>query len=511
MAEFLYATYPTAKVFAQPGDKRNIHELLWGDWVRLKGAKSQGWFPVRVRGVDGFMRAEDLTEERLLEVVFVDVGQGDGCLVVTPKDKHMVVDAGERDNMFRFLRWRYGGFKKKWKFESAVISHPDQDHYRGFQKLFEEPNVSFGTVYHNGIIEARSNDHKKVLGEIETVDGIRYLTELMETRSRLKAFLQQGHRWRGSKPQHDKRYPKLLSTADTSGRVDAITMLSTAHSEEGFLPGYGADQELSIEVLGPVVETDDGQRSLLRWFKRFGKGGFDKGQTKNGHSVLLKLRYRNVSLLLSGDLNWAAERFLLEQHLGREVPGPDAEPDEHRAFVALAREIFSCDVAKSCHHGSADFMNVFLEATDPAATVVSSGDQESHAHPRSDTLGAIGRFGRGDRPLIFSTELARSAREAEPIELQQKLVKLQDDLAEETDPDKKDVIRAKLKEVTEKILERNVTVFGAINLRTDGHKVLMAQKLERDRSSGSSLKKWDVYRLEPNADGKLELAESGGH
>ena len=77
-----------------------------------------------------------------LTVCRVDVGQGDGCLLVTPNDKHVVIDAGVNDNMYRYLRWRYGGFEKPWRFESGLISHPDQDHYAGFEDVFDDPNVT---------------------------------------------------------------------------------------------------------------------------------------------------------------------------------------------------------------------------------------------------------------------------------------------------------------------------------------------------------------------------------
>ncbi|HEU4619852.1 MAG TPA: hypothetical protein VFV10_17570, partial [Gammaproteobacteria bacterium] len=112
-------------------------------WVRIDGDAEDGSVPVHVRGTDGWMLEQDLQEERVLEIVFTDVGQGDGALVVTPEDKHMVVDAGVGDNMYRFLRWRYAGFKTHWTFAAAVMTHPDQDHYRGFGKLFAEPHVSF--------------------------------------------------------------------------------------------------------------------------------------------------------------------------------------------------------------------------------------------------------------------------------------------------------------------------------------------------------------------------------
>ncbi len=508
--KFLYAGYPTAKVFKNKGDSSNIHELLWGDWVRITGNKSGGFWPVKARGVEGFMKVEDLQEERLLEIVFVDVGQGDGALVITPDDKHMVIDAGQFDNMYRFLKWRYGGFKNKWTFDAGIMTHPDQDHYFGFDEFFDDPNVHFKTMYHNGIIETGKSGKATELGESKAIDGEFYITELMETHTAMRNFLLDKPRWTTSRGGL-KRYPRMLNKARLNNSVDKFEMLSTFHSDGGFVPGYGADKDLSMEVLGPVVESDDGQRSLLRWFKRFGKGSHNKGQTKNGHSIMLKLKYKDMSVLLTGDLNWASERFLLEQHLEREIPADDATDEEKALFVGLAREVFATDIVKCCHHGAADFMNTFLDSCHNTATVVSSGDAESHAHPRSDTLGAIGKFGRGVRPLIFSTELARSTRENESPAEVASLKKKQEALANETDPQKKAALLKDIKALTKEIAKRNVTVYGAINLRSNGEKVVMAQKLEKDRNSGGRLQKWDVYKLEPDASGELSLVSSGGH
>jgi len=49
-------------------------------------------------------------------------------------------------------------------------------------------------------------------------------------------------------------------------------------------------------------------------------------------------------------------------------------------------------------------------------------------------------------------------------------------------------------------LERIIAVYGMINVRTDGEKAIVAQKLERPRSKAE---KWDIYELEPGPDGKL--------
>ncbi|MGZ5255615.1 MAG: hypothetical protein ACXWCT_14485, partial [Flavitalea sp.] len=134
------------------------------------------------------------------------------------------------------------------------------------------------------------------------------------------------------------------------------------------------------------------------------------------------------------------------------------------AAIIKARKFFQVDFAKSCHHGSADFTSEFLQAVNPLVTVVSSGDDEPHCHPRPDTLGTIGKFSRGDRSFIFCTELMRSSKEFINI---------------------KDLRTTEGK-------ERVVTVYGMINLRTDGNKLIMAQKLERKRGSQS----WDIHQFE---------------
>jgi len=97
-----------------------INHLLLGDWLRYKGehhthkwttksgtTRSAIYIKVRCRNDNGWLRLDEIQKERALEVNFVDIGQGDGCHIVTPKDEIMLVDAGKHDNMARFLSWRY--------------------------------------------------------------------------------------------------------------------------------------------------------------------------------------------------------------------------------------------------------------------------------------------------------------------------------------------------------------------------------------------------------------------
>lgn len=108
-------------------------------------------------------------------------------------------------------------------------------------------------------------------------------------------------------------------------------------------------------------------------------------------------------------------------------------------------------------------------------------------------LGTFGKTSRGRRPLIFSTELARSTREFTPlIEHLDKLRAFEAELEAESDPKE----RRKIERKIEGAKDRNVTVYGMITLRALGDIIVIAQKLEKPRNAGS---KWDIYELHHNA------------
>lgn len=488
-----FVSAPTAFLHEFPKGKK-VQHLLWGDFVRLLSGRQEEWVEVRARGENGWMREKDLQEERLLEVNFVDIGQGDGCFIVTPDDRFLVIDAGESDNMFRFLRWRFNLRRNPDEVidcEAAIITHPDSDHYKGFQQLFDSPSFRFDAVYHNGLVERVGDD---LLGPKEKHGRVSFMTGLVPDRDALDRII-------GDPALVGRKlYPRLLRSAATGGRVRNIQALSV---EDRFVPGFdGSDGSgLSLEVLGPVPEEVDGKRAL-RWFG-------DDGKTKNGHSVVLMLRYGEVRILLGGDLNIPAEHHLLAHYTGLD---PETEDEaEREELVARARKVFEADVAKACHHGSADFTSLYLRAVNPIATVISSGDGEPHCHPRPDALGTFGKHGRGERPLLFSTELARSSRETikEPNRVRAEIRALMEKRDLEEDDDKRVALQEKINEKLG-VLERSVAVYGMINLRTDGRNVLLAQKLEEPRSGTGE--RWDVHFLQRDEEtGELRYVSKHAH
>jgi beta-lactamase superfamily II metal-dependent hydrolase len=448
---------------------------------------------------------DEVQSERLLEINFIDVGQGDGAFVVTPDDKFALIDAGVGNHMRRFLSWRFNlkldhpsepaephEVGRTIRFLFAVISHSDLDHYAGFRELFNSPKFRFKTVYHNTLVERPALSQTQSLGERDTIDGKICVTGLIESSAQMAALLDEVD------PEAKTKYITLLRSAAGNGRVEHIVGVT---KEAGHLDGFDETfhtrngKPMRIEILGPVPVSGGGKRGLP-WFSNSAK-------TKNGHSIVLRIRYGKVRLLLGGDLNVPAENHLLAQSVGP-APADDAGEAEWGSYLTRARTAFGADVAKACHHGSSDFTTTFLQAINAAATVISSGDEESHCHPRPDTLGAVGRHGRGDRPLVFSTELARSTREfTKPLAAVQEQIRAAiaglatADVAE----------RKKLNRLIDTLLdtaERNVAVYGMISLRTDGDRVVIMQKLERPRSSTGE--GFDLQWLVPGPDGELRSA-----
>ena len=486
------------KVVVEEKEERKLQtvkQLLFGDYIKAiveDGAYVTETFDgveyvkVHCRNADGYLRWDQMQEERPVEINFIDVGQGDGCHIVTPDDKHFLVDAGKGNNMYRFLKWRFNlrSPKNKAPGFTVVITHSDEDHYKGFKEIFEKakpveqpegtpeeekktPQIRIKKIYHNGMIEGSGNI-AEALGTVVTHKEKKYITDLCDTNEDYK-----------------KRVEDIESgrVKDKDGEVinagNFIDMLQLTEAPKASLRAGTEDKPvylynkngMKMEIMGPIAEDVDGKPAL----PYFGTAG----KTKNGHSVIIKLTVGHLKLLLGGDLNMEAENYLLKKYSGKDVEAivkdlkknlkPEARTTkeaELQAAIGEARKYLGVDIAKSCHHGSDEFTSEFLQALNPLATVISSGDEESYCHPRPDTLGTIGKYSRGHRPMIYSTELARSGKE---------FLKL----------DKLDIS-------SQKKNERVVTVYGMINVRTDGNNVIFAQKLEKKASSGHS---WDIHTL----------------
>ena len=493
-----------------------VRDVRWGDYLNIQNQTPDGWAEIKWGTKKYFIRTNDIAPSRPLEVLFVDVGQGDGCIFTSAEsgtdEKIIIIDAGESQNMFNFVKWRFGKLKRRFDFHAAIVTHPDSDHYVGFQKLFSHENVGFENVYHNGLMERTGAE---LLGPSDPSDN--YLTDIIETQNEIETL------YGDPIVRGGKYYPKLMFTAIESPRVGQIKMLGvgrgTVEAGKTYLPEFApADAtETEIRVIGPVPEVDGQGNTVMRWFgPKIGSTANDKGKTKNGHSVILKLKLKNFNLLFGGDLNRPAEDYLLRHYgqIAADQPLSDA--------IVAARDTLGAEMMKCCHHGASDVTNEFLQSVNAFAYVVSSGDSESHAHPRPDLLGRLGTFGQGESPMIFCTELLRSTRErgvADDFKRLRKLDKEIEDIHKiisdvNLDPQDLPFHKKALKDkragrlaLQKHIEKRNVGVYGAITLRTDGDKMEISFRLETPRKK----QHWQSFILEHDVAEGWVLVAGAGH
>lgn len=96
METIKYLKSETAKVYKASDGEDVLIELLLGDRVEILDPIPQnGLLKVHSRWApSGYIDPKYLGDKPLLELYFIDVGQGDGILIVTPERKHILIDGG---------------------------------------------------------------------------------------------------------------------------------------------------------------------------------------------------------------------------------------------------------------------------------------------------------------------------------------------------------------------------------------------------------------------------------
>ena len=375
-ATFKYAATNEAPIFETVVNgvgKKTINKVLMGTYITVT-AEDGAFYKVKAFSKEGWMKKTDLSDNMGFKIFYLDVGQGDGVLIEVGKIR-ILIDAGPATNMYSYLtKWQYTyllNYNKKVHIDYVFISHFDTDHYKGVIKILEDKRFTFGTIHHAGILKfaATGNPYNTGLGDTVTSNGVKYLTKVFD--NLLTA----------AEPANFNRdvtsFMEALLTANQQGRITKVKRLTAGDKAVNeIIEG----NNFTIEVLGPFTEKVNNKNAFVYWT--------DDGITINGHSLVLKITFGTRTFLFGGDLNTKSETYLMQKY---GVLNP-----------------FETDVAKSCHHGSSDFTEKFMQLINPYATVISSGDNESFSHPRADAIGCAGRYSRGPRPLVYSTELARS-------------------------------------------------------------------------------------------------------
>ena len=425
-----------------------VNHVLLGTYLEV--LKEDGDFyrvATRSAGPSGWVAKADVAKPAPLKVFFVDVGQGDGTLVECPQGV-VVIDGGQGDGFHRFLCHRYQPLIEagdRIHIEAMIVSHPDADHYKGLQEIIEDSHFTIGTIYHNGLMrypasveksrsrmisKGRLKKHK--IGQQDAFCVVDAIDDLADVVSRT-----------GDMPTWFRGFWEAAQQAHQGGRLSGARRLSAGDDLAGFESKAGGN--LKITVLAPVLTSIGGKDVFLAFDEPVHRNGpspaypdhgYSHSHTRNGHSIVLRLEFGDHRLLLGGDLNIPAEQHLIE-HYGENTTR------------------FKVDVAKACHHGSADFSPEFVKLVNAHASVISSGDNKSFDHPTADAIGVMARYGRGELPLVFSTELARAVQ----VDSSNRVTDIH---------------------------------YGLINLRSNGTVLMMAQMKEQ-RSGKTDI--WDSYTV----------------
>jgi beta-lactamase superfamily II metal-dependent hydrolase len=500
-----------AKVFRTKDRKGLLDVLTWGTpvsvvqitskhvEVRATDFEKQPDGSIKPVSISGFIvpptgiKPSDVVVERsknrILKVDFVDVQQGDGAVVETPKGKVMLIDGGDNQMFARYLASRFRGTTAQHpkEIDCILVSHGDADHFKGltevhvsetnttaFKRLFIHPR----RVYHNGLVKRPKKQGTTTRKEIELLgktvkDGKdvviigleENLLDVPDTEMN-KPFLD----WKNALKAFKARGPITFRRLE-KGDDQRFDFLS--------------DEGLKCEVLGPLM-TKVGAKSGLKFLKtppkgprsggealsleEFSKGSPSASHTINGHSVILRMTYGGFTFLFSGDLNDEAERALTRAH--------------NRGDLNLQAEVF-----KVPHHGSADFSAAFLQAVSPVVSVVSSGDENAQKvfiHPRDTLVGSLGKYSRVEEPLVFVTELVAFFQVENFVTPESHVMKNGTAVV-------KDGVATLNPKARKSFFAFSRAAFGLVTVRTDGERLLVCTN-----SGRTDLKEAYAYVMDQN-------------
>ncbi len=256
-----------------------------------------------------------------LTVYFLDVGQGDSTLIVFPRGKTMLIDGGGR---LRFDRRMDAAPGESLQGSESNLNGRDGDE-DDVESKFRESSFSVGeSVVSRFLWSLGLTRIDYVMATHADADHIGGLSEVMSNFRVGQAIV-------GRVPANDAEFNRFADTITRRGIPLSVVNAGERYELDG----------VSIEVHWPP-------------------GGSQTSATSgNDDSVVLRIIYGSVSVLLTGDIEQAGEDALVQSGVN-----------------------LRADLLKVPHHGSrTSSSQAFIDAVRPRCAVVPVGERNAFGHP----------------------------------------------------------------------------------------------------------------------------------
>lgn len=123
---------------------------IWLTFWKYRPLRMAGFFTILIL-LNIFLWRQVFFPDHELKIAVVDVGQGDCTVISTPGNKHIVIDAGDRNDLFDYGESVVAPYLRRQgihRIHYLIMTHPHDDHIGGMAYLIREFEID--TVYHNG-------------------------------------------------------------------------------------------------------------------------------------------------------------------------------------------------------------------------------------------------------------------------------------------------------------------------------------------------------------------------
>ena len=303
-----------------------------------------------------------------INVHFVDIGQGDCCIIELPDGKNMIIDAGSGLNASKatinktldFISNTLGDDFKY--FDYAILTHPDSDHCNVLDDVLNKypsrvcyrPNLK---VDYSGYTDPGT----------EELTAEAFVKSNATYKSVIAAMYE-------PTAEHD-----FTPTVYVTNPADDTQTISGGEGDEAY----------SLTFYSPLSDNY----------------GTAKEPEWNNYSPVMVLEYKGFKFTMTGD----AEEDNLDEFVDKvNAAKTDGVTDKYDAFT----DIYCANVIKAGHHGSrnattTEFLEVMTAPNTVANTysVISCGEGNSYGHPHPEALQRILGVGIKEENILRTDEL----------------------------------------------------------------------------------------------------------